>query len=231
MTIADKILAFNAALDLDDSLLPDGIRVMNPFRGKRSDTIRNVTSRFYRKYYPDNDPRHLILGINPGRFGAGVTGVPFTDTKRMRDICGIDMAIDPTHEPSSVFVYEVVAAFGGPFPFYKKFYINSVCPLGFTRINEKGNEVNYNYYDQRELQEAATPFITDCIESQIGFGAETDCCYCMGRGKNYKFLNALNKKHGWFGRIEPLDHPRYIVQYRSKQIPEYVQAYVNALSK
>ncbi len=231
MTFADQILAFNDNLDLDPALLPDGISVMNPFRGGHADTIREVTSQFYRRFYGDHDPRHLILGINPGRFGAGVTGVPFTDTKRMKEVCGIDIAIDPTHEPSSVFVYEVVNAFGGPVPFYRKFYINSVSPLGFTRTNEKGNDVNYNFYDDRQLQEAVTPFIIDCIERQIGFGAATDRCFCMGRGKNFKFLHALNKQQGWFGEVVPLDHPRFVVQYRSRRMPEYVQDYVSALSQ
>ena len=230
MTFADHILAFNDNLDLDPALLPDGISVMNPFRGDHAETIRDVTSRFYQRFYADHDPRHLILGINPGRFGAGVTGVPFTDTKRMKEVCEIDMAIDPTHEPSSVFVYEVVDAFGGPVPFYSKFYINSVCPLGFTRTSDKGNEINYNFYDDRQLQEAVTPFIIDCIERQIGFGAATDRCFCMGRGKNYKYLNALNREQKWFGEVVPLDHPRFVVQYRSRRMPEYVQKYVDALS-
>lgn len=230
MTIADQILAFNESLDLDSSQLPDGISVMNPFRGKHAGTIRDVTGRFYKRFYSDNEPRHLILGINPGRFGAGVTGVPFTDTKRMRDVCGIDIAIDPTHEPSSVFVYEVVDAFGGPESFYRKFYINSVCPLGFTRKNERNNEVNYNYYDDKELEKAVTPFIIDCIDRQISFGAATNRCYCMGRGKNFKYLNALNRRMDWFEEIIPLDHPRFVVQYRSKRMDQYVRQYVDALS-
>ncbi len=230
MTIAENILTFNDSLDLDDSQLPDGISVMNPFRGKYSEAIRDVTSLFYRRFYSDSEPRHMILGINPGRFGAGVTGVPFTDTKRMRDVCGIDISIDPTHEPSSVFVYEVVDAFGGPDRFYRKFYINSVCPLGFTRRNEKGNEVNYNFYDDRELQEAVTPFIAACIERQISFCGAVDRCYCMGRGKNFKYLNALNKKTGWFGELVPLDHPRFVVQYRSKRLAEYVTQYADTLA-
>ncbi len=231
MTIAEEILDFNDNLSLDSSLLPGGISVMNPFRGEHSDTIREVTARFYRKFYSDKEPRHMILGINPGRFGAGVTGVPFTDTKRMRDICGIDLDIDPTHEPSSVFVYEVVDAFGGPVPFYEQFYINSVCPLGFTRLNEKGNEVNYNFYDDRHLQEAVTPFIKTCIEKQIEICGTTDRCFCMGRGKNFKYLNALNRKEGWFDEVVPLDHPRFVVQYRSKRMAEYVDHYVGELSQ
>ncbi len=231
MNFAERILAFNESLELDPVLLPEGISVMNPFRGEHAATIREVTSLFYRKYYADRESRHLILGINPGRFGAGVTGVPFTDTKRMKEVCGIDISIDPTHEPSSVFVYEVVGALGGPESFYRRFYINSVCPLGFTRTNERGKEVNYNFYDDRQLQEAVTPFIIDCIERQIGFGAATDRCFCMGRGKNYAYLNALNKKQGWFDRIIPLDHPRFVVQYRSSRMQEYVQHYAEAFSQ
>ena len=230
MTFAEKILAFNDSLDLDPKLLPEGITLMNPFRGEYADTIKEVTTRFYWRYYSDNKPRHLILGINPGRFGAGVTGVPFTDTKRMRDICGIEIGIAPTHEPSSVFVYKVVDAFGGPERFYRRFYINSVCPLGFTRHNNNRNEVNYNFYDDRTLQEAVTPFISDCIEKQIAFGARTNLCFCMGSGKNFKYLTALNSKKEWFDHIVPLDHPRFVVQYRSKRMDEYVQKYVDALT-
>lgn len=230
MTVAEQILAFNDQLYLDDSLLPEGISVMNPFRGAHAPSIEKVTRAFYEAFYNDNQPRHLILGINPGRFGAGVTGVPFTDTKRMRDVCRIEAPIDPTHEPSSVFVYKVVDAFGGPSPFYSRFYINSVCPLGFTRLNEKGNEVNYNYYDDRSLQEAVTPFIVRCIERQLSFCQNSDRCFCMGRGKNFAYLNALNKKHRWFDEVVPLDHPRFVVQYRSRRMDEYVQAYTEALS-
>lgn len=48
---------------------------MNPFR--EGEEIFSVSSSFYRKFYTDNTPRHLILGINPGGFGAGVTAIPF----------------------------------------------------------------------------------------------------------------------------------------------------------
>ncbi len=78
VTVADRIIAFNKQLDFSGNL-PDGISIMNPF--KENDTIIPVSSAFYQKYYNDNNPRHLILGINPGRFGAGVTGIPFTDPK------------------------------------------------------------------------------------------------------------------------------------------------------
>ncbi len=96
----------------------------------------------------------MILGINPGRFGGGVTGIPFTDPKRVIEKCGLAYSGEMKHEPSSVFVYEMIDAFGGAIKFYEQFYIHSVCPLGFTNINNKGKAINYNYYDSKELTKA-----------------------------------------------------------------------------
>ncbi len=56
-----------------------------------------------KKYYHDFNQRKFMIGINPGRHGAGVTGVPFTDTKRLESVCGIKMESAHTHE--IIFVY------------------------------------------------------------------------------------------------------------------------------
>ena len=81
-TFADKIIAFNQSLSFTGAL-PDGIRIMNPFQ--ENPVVLDISSTFYKKYYGDDQPRHLILGINPGRHGAGLTGVPFTDPKRLKE--------------------------------------------------------------------------------------------------------------------------------------------------
>jgi hypothetical protein len=114
-TFADKVIAFNKALHFEGRL-PEGIRIMNPFR--ENEFALPISTTFYKKYYNDNNVRHLILGINPGRFGAGVTGVPFTDTKRLQSECHIPFKGKETHEPSSVFIYEMINAYGGPEAFY-----------------------------------------------------------------------------------------------------------------
>ncbi|HWV69113.1 MAG TPA: hypothetical protein VN105_24805, partial [Chitinophaga sp.] len=88
MTIADQIISFNGQLHFPGKL-PAGIRVMNPFR--EGPGIMDIMKQFYKKFYDDKQPRQLILGINPGRLGSGSTGVPFTDTKRMWDKCGIEI--------------------------------------------------------------------------------------------------------------------------------------------
>jgi hypothetical protein len=226
MTVADNILNFISGLDFKGTL-PPGIRIMNPYKDEK---IRKIAMQFYRKFYDDSHPRQLILGINPGRFGAGVTGIPFTDTKRLYANCGIRFPGKETHEPSSVFVYRVIDAYGGAEAFYRNFFIGAVCPLGFTRISETGKEINYNYYDDAFLMQAAYPFILMNLKRQIDFGITRDKCFCLGTGKNFRFLKQLNNEHGFFKSVIPLDHPRFIMQYKLTHIERYVRKYIEAFT-
>lgn len=224
-TFAEKVIDFNLSLDFNGKL-PEGIGIMNPF--KENDQIIPISSSFYRKYYNDCNKRHLILGINPGRFGAGVTGIPFTDTKRLKEKCNILYSGKETHEPSSVFVYEVIEAYGGPARFYNDFYINSICPLGFVVIDDKGKVKNYNYYDSKALTEAVYNFSVENIRKQIALGCNTDICYCFGTGKNEKFLRSLNQEYGFFKKIIALEHPRFVMQYQAKNKDWYIEKYLKA---
>ncbi|HRO48487.1 uracil-DNA glycosylase family protein [Agriterribacter sp.] len=226
-TFADKVIAFNKSLRFT-AKLPPGIRVMNPFKENKDSLM--VSSAFYKKYYNDNNRRHLILGINPGRFGAGLTGVPFTDPKRLVEKCAITYPGAPAHEPSSVFIYNMIEAYGGPESFYGKFYINSICPLGFTIKNSLGKEVNYNFYDNKALTDAAHSFIIQSIKQHIALGIDTDTCFCLGSGKNEKILNRLNETHGFFKKIIALEHPRFVMQYKAKYMQEYIDKYLAAFS-
>ncbi|MEB0249367.1 DUF4918 family protein, partial [Mucilaginibacter sp. 5B2] len=131
MNFADRVINFNKHLEYAGPALPANIRVMNPFKEEEGNALQ-VSSAFYKKYYSDDNKRHLIMGINPGRFGSGLTGVPFTDPKRLKSECDIEYEGKVTHEPSSVYVYEIINAYGGAEAFYNKFYISSLCPLGFT---------------------------------------------------------------------------------------------------
>ena len=227
MNFAEKVIAFNRSLYFQGSL-PEGIRIMNPFA--ENPAALEASSQFYRKYYGDNNTRRLILGINPGRHGAGVTGIPFTDTKRLEEKCGITIESLTTHEPSSVFVYRLIDAYGGVEAFYSDFYITSVSPLGFVKINEKGREVNYNYYDTPGLTAAAFPFMVESIENQLEFGIDRRKCFCLGNNQNYRFLTKLNLEKKYFGEIVPLEHPRFIMQYRSKFIEDYISKFMGLMT-
>ncbi|MCF8371349.1 MAG: DUF4918 family protein [Bacteroidales bacterium] len=226
MKIAEKIIRFNQQLNFSDPL-PDGIRIMNPYA--ENPEALQISSEFYRKYYADNKSRRIILGINPGRFGAGVTGIPFTDPKQLKEHCKLDFQGKETHELSSAFVYEMISAFGGASQFYAEFYIGAVCPLGFVIDSQNGKEKNYNYYDSRELLSIVEPFIIKSLEAQLSFGINRDVCYCLGNGKNYKYLLKLNKERKYFEKIVPLEHPRYIMQYKLKKKEDYVRKYLKEL--
>jgi hypothetical protein len=227
-TFGSRVISFCKEVDYQGSL-PAGIAVMNPFR-TNPDIIRVIT-QFYNKFYGDNRPRHLILGINPGRFGGGVTGIPFTDTKRLREKCGLSIPGLETFETSSSFVYDMIENYGGTEKFYSEFYINSVSPLGFVSKGKGGKEINYNYYDSRALKYAIWDFAVENIKKQMEFGINSDICFCLGTGKNYKCLLEINSGHKLFDRIVPLEHPRYIMQYRSKQKQLYIEKYVTELKR
>lgn len=228
MNFADRVIAFNRDLMYTGPALPTNIRIMNPYR--EEEQALAVSSQFYRKYYSDNNKRLLILGINPGRFGGGLTGIPFTDPKRLISECHIPYQGKLTHEPSSVYVYEMINAYGGPEAFYRNIYINSLCPLGFTTVDDKGREKNYNYYDSTALCTAVTPFIIENIKKQIAIGCHTRTGFCFGTGKNEKFIKKLNDEHGFFNNIVALEHPRFIMQYKSKSKQAYIDKYLQAFS-
>jgi len=226
MTFANRVLEFYKGLDFTGQL-PAGIRIMNPFR--ESADVRDITQKFYTKFYSDNAKRILILGINPGRFGAGSTGIPFTDTIRLNTQCGIPFDKFRTYEPSSSFIYEMIGQFGGVHEFYKKFFVSAICPLGFTNDNTKGKSVNYNYYDSSVLLSRVYPFVVETLKEQLELGIERVTCFCLGTGKNDKFLRKLNAEYGFFKSIITLEHPRYIMQYRARRKEEYITKYVKSL--
>ncbi len=221
MTFAKHILSFIKNLYFPFTL-PDEIKVLNPFLSR--DTL-TVCKDFYEKYYNDHHNRWMIIGINPGRFGGGVTGIPFTDPIRLQSECSIINSWPKKQELSSLFIYETINAFGGPKVFYNKFYITAVSPLGFTKNNK-----NLNYYDDKNLQNNIRDFAVDCMNKQFKFGINRDVAFCLGDGKNYKYLSKLNLENKFFEQIIPLPHPRFIMQYKLKRKDEYVKAYLQHLS-
>ena len=219
---SEKIISFIQQLKFPVPLT-DGIEILYPFLDK---AVMNTCSQFYEKYFADNNKRSLIIGINPGRFGAGVTGIPFTDPIRLKENCGINHNWPLKQELSSVFIYEMINAFGSVEKFYSNFYITAVSPLGFIQNNR-----NLNYYDNRALQTSIKPFVIDCLEKQIAFGVKTDKAFCLGDGKNYSYLSKLNDEYHFFKQIIPLSHPRFIMQYKLKKKQDYIKKYIDELTR
>lgn len=226
MTFGEQVVEFNNNLKYTGKL-PTGFQVMNPFLDN-PETLK-VMKQFYDKFYSDNDRRRFIIGINPSRHGAGVTGVPFTDTKRLETVCGIEMKSAHTHEISSVFLYDVIENFGGPQLFYKEFYINSPFPLAIVRNTIKGN-LNANYYDDKNLFEAVKPFMIQSLKDHISLGLDTSEVFILGK-KNADFIDKINSQEHFFDKMTVLEHPRYIQQYKSKEKQLYIDKYLIALNK
>ena len=222
MTFGDQITRFLNRIEFDLQL-SEGIQVMNPFQDIET---KKVVETFYKRFYSDDRRRWMIIGINPGRFGGGVTGIPFTDPIRLHQDCNIDNPWPKKQELSSIYIYELIKAFGGVAAFYNTFYITAVSPLGFTQHNK-----NLNYYDEKQLLNDITPFAVDCIKKQLEFGIHRNAAFCLGDGKNFKFVSALNKKYGFFREVVPLSHPRFIMQYKLKTKQSYLDYYLSAFEK
>ncbi|MCR5889932.1 DUF4918 family protein [Hymenobacter sp. J193] len=220
MSFADRLLPF--LTEFPPPLpLPDGVQAFSPYQ---ENTPRELLSRFAQQYYSGDQPRVALLGINPGRLGNGRTGIAFTDPVALQDACGIANALPRQREPSSQFVYEVVAALGGPTAFYQDFFLGSLYPLVLLK-----NGLNYNYYDSPALQTALLPAIRDGLQRQVHeVGLARHAAVCLGR-RNALLLHRLNEELQLFRRIEVLDHPRYLMQYKRRQLIENVARYVEVL--
>ncbi len=179
--------------------------------------------------------RHLIFGINPGRLGAGITGVQFTDTIRLAQDCGIAWHGPDSREPSAEFIYKMIAVYGRSKSnneiddrvalFYNDFLIQSLLPLGFIRY--KGNKkINFNFYENKELLSLCLKKIVEHIQELLSWDCfRTDTAFCLGSSKNFKILQQLNQEFQFFDQIIALEHPRYIMQYKYSQYQQYIDKY------
>jgi len=229
-TFAEQVLQFNDDLSRESFDLPNGFKIVNPYRGEEKEQVRKITTAFYKKYYNDDRPRRLILGSSPARRGSAVTGVPFEDVEHLQSETGIFIDNFYINKSSSGFLYDVIREYGGCEKFYNDFYMNFVCSLGIVRTNSKGNEVNCNYYENKKLKEALYPFMVSTIRSIIEFRIDTSVCYCIGSGENYSTLLEINEKYNFFDAIIPLEHPRFIMQYNSKNKDIFMKKYISFLT-
>ena len=195
--------------------------MINPYT--EPEVIR-VVRLFCNKFYQGTSPRTLILGINPGRFGAGITGISFTDPVALEENCGMENSFIKRPELSSTFVYEFIDAFGGPVAFYKKYLLSAVCPVGFLK-----GSTNFNFYDSPALLKASEGFIFSTLKQQAELGIHRKTVIALGK-KNGLLLSRFNEKLMLFDSVVELDHPRYIMQYKRRFVRSYIDKYLKVLS-
>ena len=221
-TFGEKVFEFYKNIQLRRRL-PGDIDVMNPYR--RTEVLLYV-QQFLKRFFSDSGRRVYVLGINPGRFGAGLTGVTFTDPVALEQFCGISNTFEKRRELSSEFVYQFIESWGGVKRFYQDFFLTAVSPLGFISRGK-----NYNYYEDQELFCAVEPFIVDSLKRQLACGAWRHTAILFGTGKNQEHFAELNAAHRFFKTVYAIEHPRFIMQYQRRRLPEYLEKYNSIFSR
>lgn len=220
MKASKTFYRFLTSLDPDFGL-PKGYSVIYPYSEPE---VKRVLRAFCDRFYSDDAERILMLGINPGRFGAGITGIPFTDPYALDLECGVTNEFEKRRELSSSFIYDMIDALGGPRLFYNRVLLSSVCPLGFLQGTK-----NFNYYDSPKLIEKTIEFIIKSLKQHLKMHVRRDKVVVLGK-KNAAFLLGIDMFSELFSEVIVLDHPRFIMQYRSKHKSNYIREYIQAIS-
>lgn len=103
--------------------------------------------RQYLERWAGFQPAVLLVGMNPGPFGMGQTGVPFGAVKPVRDWLGLDAPIGQPRDPhpkrpvegwscqrdevSGERLWGWARSFGSPEAFFRHFFVYNFCPLLF----------------------------------------------------------------------------------------------------
>ena len=136
-TLLDHFEAQYAALrraGFEARLNSSGIDILTGFRANKA-----TVAKFYHHYVFPHQPKGALCGINPGRLGAGKSGVPFVDRAFLSELLGENVGDDV--ERSARFFRDVVKHFGAK-KFYSAIHVTNISAYGF----KKGRR-NLNYYD------------------------------------------------------------------------------------
>ena len=141
-TFAEKAVNFYKNIEAPQEQ-KNRVSFMNPYK---DNTVQTILQRFFEKFYNDTNKRTFLIGINPGRFGGGLTGIAFTDPINLEEKCGIKNGIPKKPELSSRFIYELIDNYGGAEKFYSDFFITAMFPFALIKDGK-----NYNYYDSQSV--------------------------------------------------------------------------------
>lgn len=219
MTIADalikqNLLHLNHSRYLDNHSFLQMIGVSNIC--VLSDFLLNgeIVDAFWDRYYAQAVPRSVICGLNPGRFGAGKTGIPFLDFQSLSQLMpGVDRQ---DSEKSAAFFYKVIQAYGSD-AFFRHFYVTNVASVGFLC---DGRNLNYPDLPKAALAIVEANF---CEEMKI---VKPTCLISLGTAVQHTARKLLSLDVDCTLR---LPHPAWVATYRSREMEKWVDEYVKAL--
>ncbi len=133
--LVDNMLSFYNQIRNLNQLKQENVIVLNEF-SKNDKVIR----KFYEKYIDCNigNIKVVMCGINPGRYGAGKTGIPFIDFNSLSEL--LPEVHRKDSEKSAEFFYSIIKNYGAK-KFYSNVYVTNICSVGFEK-----DKKNYNYY-------------------------------------------------------------------------------------
>ena len=126
--------SINRNLEIRKTLEQENITILDGFN-------KNIelVNRYYQTYYNNHRNRIVLCGINPGKNGAGKTGIPFIDYK------GASYLLSDVHqdekEQSAQFILSIINEIGSE-TFFNNVYMTNISWFGFIK---GGN--NFNYYE------------------------------------------------------------------------------------
>jgi hypothetical protein len=126
----------------------NGISILDGFLGNWADM-----ERFHAKYYRGGYPRTVLCGLNPGRNGAGKTGIPFVDFSSLSKLLSGVKRTDT--ERSARFFFDIVSHFGAE-PFFRSFYVTNVSWVGYSK---HGKNLNYDLLPVDAIEFVSQQFI------------------------------------------------------------------------
>lgn len=161
---------------------------------------------FQKKYVQPNSPKIVMCGINPGRKGAGITGIPFIDTYSLSKL--IPGITNTKSEKSAKFFFSIIEEIGIN-KFYRNVHVTNMSCLGFYKL-DKGTNVNYNSLPT-EIQNV----LIDKFVEEMGF-INPDVIIPIGVIVECELHNIKNRLKAEIGLR--LHHPAYCLVNRKTYI-------------
>lgn len=182
---------------------------------------KSCINLFWNRYYEKHLPKIVICGINPGRFGAGQTGIPFLDNHSLSEM-GFPVT-SSDRERSADFFYSVVQAIGIEV-FFKTFYVTNLSAIGYIKQKK-----NINYYD---LPKNARQTVFDNFLTEMDHIKPTHIITLSVLVQND--IKSLIKEGTLSSGIDcslRLPHPAWIMTYRQKSKQVWGEIYIKALEQ
>jgi len=174
---------------------------------------QQVMSAFWHRFYSGDLPRQVICGLNPGRLGAGLTGVPFTDFQTLaRWMPQIERQ---DTEPSAQFFAKVVDAIGVE-SFFQRFYVTNISAVGYVK---DGRNLNYHDLPAEALEFVGRRFVEE-MENVRPLRI-----IALGRQVERSIKKLLPEVS-----VTYLPHPAWVSTYRKSSQQDWIDLYLIKLS-